>query len=321
MEGFNGLIYPSVYDKPVRYQTRGNDPTSKVTSFYIQDKKIFEGIATVTEGLFSFTFVVPLDISYQFGEGKISYYALDTTSLIDAHGYDPVWIGGSDNLAVADDQGPDIELYLNTLSYNSGDMTTPDPLLIALLADSSGINTVGNGIGHDIVAIIDGNYQEPIILNDHFTPETDSYQEGTVLYRLGPFANGMHTIMLKAWDVLNNSSEKTIEFEVNTGARLSIYNVQIRPNPFRESTAFFFEHNKPGSELDVMIHVYNLMGQHITSLQYAVQSESTESGLMYWNGLDESGNELPAGLYVYHLLVKSDDGYISSVSQKFLHFK
>ncbi len=67
--------------------------------------------------------------------------------------------------------------------------------------------------------------------------------------------------------------------------------------------------------------IYSLMGQHMTSLQYAVQTESTESGLMYWNGLDESGNELPAGLYVYQLLVKSDDGYISSVSQKFLHFR
>jgi len=319
--GYNGVLYPSVYDKPVRYKTRGNDPTSKIVDFYIQDKVIYKGEISITNGEFSFTFVVPLDISYQFGEGKISYYALDTFNLTDAHGYDPVWIGGSDSLAIADESGPSIELYLNTISFISGDITTPDPLLIARLYDESGINTVGNGIGHDLVAIVDGNYQEPLILNDHFTPETDSYQKGQILYRLGPLPNGTHTLTLKAWDVLNNSSEKTIEFQVNVGARLAISNVYNYPNPFREGTNFIFEHNKPGSTLDVTVRIYNLTGQQVTTLQYSFPTESTQSGSLYWNGRDASGNELPAGLYVYHLQVESDDGYLSSTSQKFLHFK
>jgi hypothetical protein len=321
LEGFNGIIYPYVFDKPVRYQTRGNDPASKVTDFYIQNKIIYEGKASVTAGIFSFTFVVPLDISYQYGEGKISYYALDTVNLIDAQGYDKVWIGGSDSLATTDNEGPVIEMYLNTLSFISGDITTPDPLLIAVLSDDSGINTVGNGIGHDITAIIDGNYQEPVILNDYFIPETDSYQKGQVRFGLGPFANGTHTLTLKAWDVLNNSSEKTIEFQVNADARLAISKVYNRPNPFTESTEFLFEHNKPGFELKVTIRIFSLMGQQLTVLQYTVQTESTESGLLFWDGRDASGNELPAGLYVYTLLVESDDGYESSASQKFLHFK
>jgi hypothetical protein len=321
LDGFNGIIYPSVFDKPVRYQTRGNDPTSKVTDFYIQNKIIYEGKASVTGGKFSFTFVVPLDISYQYGEGKISYYAVDTVNLIDAQGYDPVWIGGSDSLATADDEGPVIDLYLNTLSFISGDITTPDPILIAVLSDNSGINTVGNGIGHDITAIVDGNYQEPLILNDQFIPETDSYQKGQVRFGLGPFENGMHTLTLKAWDVLNNSSEKTIEFLVDVGARLTISHVYNRPNPYTESTEFLFEHNKPGSELNVTIRIFSLMGQQLTALHYTVQTESNESGLLYWDGRDDSGNELPAGLYVYNILVESDDGYNSSTSQKFLHFK
>jgi hypothetical protein len=321
LEGFNGVLYPSVFDKPVRYKTRGNDPTSKIVDFYIQDKVIYKGEISITKGEFSFTFVVPLDISYQYGEGKISYYALDTVNLTDAHGYDPVWIGGSDSLAIMDDVGPSIDLYLNTLSFISGDLTTPDPMLIARLYDESGINTVGNGIGHDLVAIVDDNYQEPLILNDQFTPETDSYQKGQILYRLGTLSNGTHTLTLKAWDVLNNSSEKTIEFQVNVGARLAISNVHNRPNPFRESTEFVFEHNKPGSALEVTIRVYSLMGQHMTTLHYSIEPESTESGLLYWNGRDASGNELPSGLYVYHLQVESDDGYLSSTSQKLLHFK
>lgn len=203
----------------------------------------------------------------------------------------------------------------------SGDITTPDPMLTAKLYDESGINTVGNGIGHDLTAVLDGDYQETIILNDYFKPDNDSYQQGEILYRLGPLPNGIHTLTLKAWDVLNNSSEKTIEFQVNVGARLVISNVQNRPNPFRESTSFFFEHNKPGSALNVTISVYSLMGQKMTTLHYFVQTESTDSGLLFWNGLDESGNELPAGLYVYQVQVESDDGYLSSTSQKFFLLK
>jgi hypothetical protein len=321
MEGFNGLVYPSVFDKPVRYQTRGNDPTSKVTDFYIQDKKIFEGVATVKDGKFTFSFIVPVDISYQYGKGKISYYAADTINLIDAQGYEEIYIGGSDDLGVTDEAGPEIGLYLNAYSFVSGDYTTPNPLLIATLADSSGINTVGNGIGHDIVAIIDGNYQEPLILNDYFIPETDSYQQGKVICQLGPFTKGNHTLTLKAWDILNNSSEKTITFIVNSDARLTISQAGNYPNPFESGTNFTFKHNKPGIPLEVRIHIYNLSGQPVNALDFTVLTESTESGPLFWDGKDNYGNELPAGLYVYKIWVESEDGFISSVSQKFVIFK
>lgn len=321
VQGFNGIIHSTVFDKPVLYKTRGNDPQSRVTDFYIQDKVIFKGEASVANGLFSFTFVVPLDISYQLGEGKISYYALDTASLTDANGFGNVWIGGSDGYAQADENGPDIELFLNTLSFQSGDITTPDPILIARISDSSGINTVGNGIGHDIVAVIDGNYQEPVVLNDYFDPATDNYREGEIIKKIGPFANGLHTLTLKAWDVLNNSSEETIEFVVNVGARLNISNLQSRPNPYREGTQFVFEHNKPGSSLDIFISIFDLTGRLFTSLNYQVLTESAESGLLYWDGLDARGNELPDGIFVYTVIVRSDDGYQATLSQKLLHIK
>jgi flagellar hook assembly protein FlgD len=142
-----------------------------------------------------------------------------------------------------------------------------------------------------------------------------------IQYRLGPFENGLHTLTLKAWDVLNNSSETTIEFLVDAGARLALSQVQSRPNPYKESSSFYFEHNKPGAVLDVTINLFNLTGQHMTTLNYTIQPESTSSDLLYWDGKDESGNELSAGLYVYTITVRSDDGYFESISQKLLHFR
>jgi hypothetical protein len=131
----------------------------------------------------------------------------------------------------------------------------------------------------------------------------------------------MHVLTLKAWDVLNNSSERSIEFEVDNGARLTLSQLSNSPNPYRDYTQFEFRHNKPGFSLDVHIMIYSLTGQHMTSLYYTIQTESTESGPLYWNGRDASGNELSSGLYVYRVLVESDDGYFSSLSQKFFHFK
>jgi hypothetical protein len=318
MTDFNGIAYPTVYDKPVIYKTRGNDPTSKVTDFNVQDKILYKGEVTVENGEFTFSFIVPKDISYQYGLGKISYYAVDTTFFVDASGFDPVWIGGSDPLAQEDESGPQIELFLNHYDFQSGDITTSSPLLIARLFDESGINTVGNGIGHDIVAMVDGNYTESIVLNDYFTPSTDSYQGGELIYQLGTFSNGKHSLTLKAWDVFNNSSEATIEFVVNTGAQIVITGVQVQPNPLQEATQFVFNHNKPGEDLDVTIDIYSLMGQMACRLEYSFNTENLKSVPYTWNGRNSSGGELPSGLYVYHIKVVSADGTFTEVSQKLM---
>jgi hypothetical protein len=238
--------------------------------------------------------------------------------MIDASGHDAVCIGGSDDLTEADETGPSIELFLNHYEFRSGDITTESPMLIAKLFDESGINTVGNGIGHDIVAVVDGDYKTSVILNDKFNPDTDSFQGGEILYQLGPFDNGLHTLTLKAWDVYNNSSEETIEFQVNTGERLAISGVQIQPNPFSTRTDFVFNHNKPGVGMDVMIRVFNLMGQFVSQIEYSFNTESLLSVPYQWDGRDGNGNELPAGLYVYLITVTSDDGFVSEVSQKLM---
>lgn len=318
LTGFNGVLHASVYDKPVLYKTRGNDPASKVANFHIQDKLLFRGESSVENGEFSFTFIVPIDISYQLGQGKISYYAVDTNTWTDAHGHEAIFIGGSDNSGVEDLQGPDISLYLNSLSFESGDLTTPSPMLIAKLFDESGINTVGNGIGHDIVAVIDGNYQMPVLLNDHYRPDANTFQSGEITYPLGPFTNGVHTLSLRAWDIFNNSSEKTITFQVNTGAMLIIGDAYAYPNPSNGGTYFMFTHNKPGATLDVNIQIFNLMGQPVRTILDTFTTESTESRAIWWSGLDESGNELSPGFYVYMIRARSDDGYESTATQKLI---
>lgn len=321
INNFNGLVYPVIYDKPVLYKTRANASGSRVQNFYIQNKELYKGIVTVSQGEFTFSFIVPKDISYEFGDGKISYYAIDTVNYTDANGYHYLPIGGSDSYALFDIQGPKIDLHLNSLSFNSGDLTTNNPLMIIGLSDTSGINTVGNGIGHDITAVIDDNNNNTIILNDYFIPKKDNYQAGDIQYRIGPFVNGVHTLRVKAWDMYNNSSESTVKFIVNSGAPLTLQEVYNKPNPFSSGTYFVFSHNKPGAEFNVIIDIYNLNGQFIRSISSHFTTESLLSEPIYWDGKDEGGNTLSSGLYIYQIKVNTQDGFYFTRTQKLMIIK
>lgn len=303
---FHGYVYPTLFDKPATYSTLANDPQSKVTDFLLQDKILYKGIATVKAGLFSFTFVVPKDIAYEVDTGKLSYYALDTVSFVDAHGQSGIYIGGIDNNAVSDLAGPDIRLYLNHTEFQSGDVTTSDPVLLAYLHDESGINRVGNGIGHDITVFIDSS-MTPIVLNEYYTAEVDSYQQGSILFPLGTMEDGVHTLTLKAWDVYNNSSEATLEFIINSAAPVSLTEVYNYPNPFRDLTRFHFRHNKPGQELKATVQIFDLTGKMVALLEEDFYTEMLESEPILWDGKNTSGDEVSSGVYIYRLSVTGEN--------------
>jgi hypothetical protein len=80
------------------------------------------------------------------------------------------------------------------------------------LADSSGINTVGTGIGHDIVATLDNDNNRFFVLNDFYQGELNNYQRGGVRFQLPELEPCTHTLKIKAWDVLNNSNEVVLKF-------------------------------------------------------------------------------------------------------------
>ena len=105
------------------------------TTFYTRAKR------RVVNGKFSFSFKVPKDINYQFGNGKLSLYAENGSN--DANGYFTNFIiGGAGNNADNDKEGPVIKAYLNDEKFVSGSITNENPVLIVKLSDLSGINTV-----------------------------------------------------------------------------------------------------------------------------------------------------------------------------------
>ncbi len=312
---FNGNVYPTVYDKPQLVNTLANDPTSQVTSFQTQTTILFKGKVSVTNGRFSFAFKVPKDINYQFGNGKLSLYAEDGTK--DANGFFTNFIvGGAGNTIDGDKIGPEIKPYLNDELFANGGITNQNPVLIVKLADSSGINTAGTGIGHDIVATIDNDNRKYFILNDFYQGNQNSYQQGIVRFQLPELEAGFHTLTIKAWDVLNNSNKASLEFTVAKDEELQLSHVLNYPNPFTSSTIFEFEHNKPGQSLQVNIQILTITGRTVKTLSHTITTDGNRSAEIQWDGKDDYGNKLGRGIYLYKLRVIGQDKKKKEIIEK-----
>ena len=303
---YNGILYPTIYGQKKQQSSLNNDGNG-VFQFTTQNSPIFNGKTTVTNGEFEFSFIVPKDINFSFGNGKASYYA--ENGEIDASGaYENFILGGIDGDPNKDQQGPTINLWMNDESFAIGGLTDENPLIYAKIYDESGVNTVGNGIGHDIVAVIDENTANSITLNEYYESELNTYQKGSISYKLANLTEGKHTLRLKAWDVYNNSSEAYTEFIVSNSGEFQIEHVLNYPNPFTTNTDFYFDHNAIGQELKVRIQILTISGKLVKTLDYIDSGESYRAGPINWNGKDEYGDRIGKGTYIYKINVTNTLG-------------
>jgi hypothetical protein len=317
---FSGVVIPTVFDKEISMTNLANDG-GPIMEFDVRNSILFRGKVSVKNGDFSFNFIVPKDISYKVGTGKLSFYG--NSDLIDASGVNlSVLIGASSQSAITDKDGPTLDLFMNDTTFVSGGLTNESPILLARIKDDSGVNTTSNGIGHDITAILDGNQQNPIVLNDYYESDLDQYRSGSLKYPLSKLEPGEHTIKIKVWDILNNSSETEISFMVKSSEKLVIEHVLNYPNPFTSHTDFYFEHNQGQQSLDVLLQIYTISGKLVKSFEFLsadqnpVKPGSFRVGPIPWDGLDDFGDKIGRGTYFYRVKVKTADGKSNEAYQK-----
>jgi hypothetical protein len=321
LTSYNGILFPTVFDKETKLKTLANDAQlSSAQNFKMRKSIMYRGKASVSNGEFTFSFVVPKDIDYAFGPGRISYYAADGVN--DANGFNESFIvGGTNPNAPTDGDGPKIDLFMNDNKFVAGSITNESPDLLGVLFDDNGINTVGNGIGHDLVAVLDENTEKSIVLNDFYQADLNSYQSGIVRYPFTKLSEGKHTLTLRAWDVYNNSNTANTDFVVSSSANLALQHVLNYPNPFTTYTKFMFEHNKPCETLDVSIQVFTVSGRLVKTLETLVKCEGFRSEQITWDGLDDFGDRIGRGVYVYRLKVTAPDGSWADKYEKLVVLK
>ena len=307
LTNFNGTASLTFYDKKSSFSTLGTNSGSSISPFEMWKNIIYKGKSSVSNGDFSFTFKVPKDISYNYGLSRMSFYAENGN--IDATGYnDSLIIGGIDTTAAIDEIGPDVQMYLNDESFVSGGISNNKPLLIVSVFDSNGINTVGNGIGHNIELVVDDDFTNSIILNDYYESDLDTYKSGKINYELSDLSEGDHKLKIKVWDNYNNSTDSELFFTVINEQDIEISHVLNYPNPFTTNTSFYFEHNQNCNFLDVSIQVYTVSGRVVKRINKRIHNEGFRSQGIPWDGRDDYGEQLSRGVYLYNLSVKNEQG-------------
>lgn len=299
---FNGKLYVTLFDKPTTLRTKGNDEESSIASFTLQKNILYKGLVSIKDGRFSVSFILPKEINFKIGNGKISYYATDEKER-EAHGYKidiPIGGGGSGNFT--DDTPPQIQLFLNDLQFVNGGIAGTNPILLATLKDDYGINFSGSSIGHDITAQLD-NSDARFVLNEHFEPTLDNSKEGQIKYPLTNLDPGEHHIKVTAWDIANNVSEASLDFVVIDQDNPTLKHVLNYPNPFTTHTSFQFEHNQADSEMEVMIQIFTANGTLVKTIQQTALGVGFRVGNIDWDGTDDFGNKLARGVYLYKIYV------------------
>ncbi len=313
---FNGTVNVTILDKQQTLKTLDNDqliPDRKViVEFLDYPNTLFKGEARVENGLFACTFMVPKDIKYNYGQARIVYYAQDTTTMEEAIGhYEDFVVGGSSTVEIQDSVGPTLAIYLNNPAFVSGDKTNEYPHFYAQIADENGINTVGSGIGHDLLLVLDDDPTHSYVLNNYFTAEADSYQRGLVSYRLTEMAEGQHSLVFRAWDLLNNSSTASLQFEVVKGYSLQIFSVLTYPNPVSTNGTinFVIQHDKPDDRLEAHYMLFDLSGRK-------VWEHTQEGGDRVTLNVSELG--VHTGLYLYRVELKTPTTNYTSKTGKIM---
>lgn len=308
---FNGQLSVAIFDKPRNVRTISS--VNKI--FSVRNNTIYKGKATVANGKFSFSFITPKDVNYEFGNGFISYYA--ENGITDAAGSDTsVIIGGySDNPRI-EYMPPIVKAYIKDSLFRNGGLTGSNTALFAVIEDETGINVSGNSIGHDLTAVLDGDVSQPYIMNDYYETALNTYKKGYVYFPIEGIPDGLHRLAIKAWDVNNNSGEGYVDFVVKDGQVVVVQNLGNYPNPFRDKTTFIFEHNRPDEDLKAEINIYNTSGLLVRKLEEDFFSTGSRSTEVSWDATDNNGAKLPSGLYIYKMKISTERGIESTGYQK-----
>ena len=205
-------------------------------------------------------------------------------------------------------------IYLNTPSFRDGDKTYSTPRFFADLYDENGINTAGAGIGHDLMLVVDNDAKKTYSVNEYFTSANDSYQQGQVSYLMNELADGPHTLTFRAWDLLNNSTTKSLNFVVEAGIDPSIYSVTTYPNPVRAAGVLnmIVHYDQPDELIQTQIYLYNTNGQVIWKQE---QGNPDQVSLQ----LSQMG--LQPGVYFYSVRIKSEGSKYAKSSGKIIVVK
>lgn len=307
LTGFNGILMADIFDAEYSITTRANGDEGKEDTFETHGERIYTGSAVIKDGRFTLEVSMPMEISQNFRPASLALYAYDTSDDTEATGLcNDFYVYGFDEPETPDTKAPVIEtLVLNHEDFRNGDRVNTSPMLIASVSDDTGINVSNAGIGHQMVAILDGR-QTLTGISNYYTPAPDGSPSGTINYPIDGLQPGAHSLTFRVWDTSGNAAEKSIDFAVAETIAPKIYDIYSDANPASVSANFYLRHNQPDNMVTVTVTVYNMLGRPLWSQTVSGRSDMFLTMPVTWDLTDDSGNRVGRGIYLYRASITSD---------------
>ncbi len=310
---FTGNVVVSLLDGSRTITIVDNDVHQTVNTFAKPGPALCRGAFTVQNGRFTATFVVPKDISFSTQRAGLFGYAASNDDRYAMGVTDKVTVDGVTTVVDPETQGPQMQIYLDSRNFLPGSIVRKNPILIVDLEDATGINTTGVGIGHDIEASFDRDTRTEV-LTPYFATSLTNSRAGSVQKQIFGLADGLHTVTVRAWDVLNNVSWAQTTFRItSTTSAIPTEGLIAYPNPFASRTTIRFVH---ASQLpfgaDLLI--YDMDGRLVREQPMRIVEMQTAD--IDWDGRDAQGSPLPSGSYQAVVRLTTDQGATSFVSGK-----
>lgn len=318
LQNFNGFIDMVLWDAPNTKKTLANQNTSQSVAVETQDQSLFKGKATVQNGQFEISFILPSSLSSSnLAPLKLQLYAYNDTADASVQ-LESILIQGSASKNNVDTIGPIIKAYINTPAFKSGDWVTAPATLLVALKDSSGIQSSGNELGHDLRLIIDDTVIKNYNLNTFFSYDLNQYQSGQIQYPLPVLEEGKHQLILKAWDLVGNVSKDTLWIEVPGKKNRNLRQLSVTPNPVQTNAQFSFELKNSVDPILMQLDIFDAGGRVHFSTTQKIQPIGNRV-VMDWNGHASNGGILPPGKYYYKLTV-NQNGLVEQLLNGLLKF-
>lgn len=315
---FNGTLNIRLYDSRSSITTRGNSDNSPYT-YEDWSKEINRGVTTVSNGKFSITMIIPKDINYSDENGRMVFYAVGDADRTEANGSSENFlVGGYSTELDNDTLGPEIFMYLDNRDFVEGDAVSAKPVFVAELYDESGIQSNGNGIGHNLQLCVDGDTKQIYNLDSYFTQAYADYSRGSIFFTGMPeLARGAHWLSFRAWDMMNNTSVQTLRFVVGEDLEPEILSLMLEEDVVSGHTNFHIGYDMPGLECTFTLEIFSVTG----AVQWRQEIyTSSDSGVVTvpWSGRNGGGASLKNGIYICRVTASYDGGKKSHKEKKFI---
>jgi len=297
---FNGLVNISMFSAPFidNFVDRHNSSFSVIRSGSILHK----GAYTVENGQFTAKFVIPKVSTFSTDSGQLYLYGFSQQKDYAIGISNKFVVSGISTEEFDDVVGPKIDLFLDGRLFQPYDIVRPIPTLIVDLSDETGVNATGEGIGNKIQVWVNNN-PKAMDITGTFRSSISAAGTGTATTPLFGLSEGIHSVRVRAWDVLNNFSENETFFQTLASTSTYISECLTFPNPVVDYglTYFLFKHTL-SSAFTAKVAIYTSDGTLVKNIEQVITTLQT--GEIQWDRTDLAGLAIAQGAYYYTISIQ-----------------